>query len=379
MTFTLLKLLQAGPPPPNVVLLPDEMFFTRAVSVAPGSDFAAVSAQVELALETLSPFPPAQLYHGFFWQAGSERALIYAAYRRRFTSEQTEEWAAAELVLPTFAALLGGDAKGDTTVVIPSESGLTAIYYDAGSIPAKISFEPIGADATDEDRAKVRDVLLAAVPNNRAVVLAAPPAPVTSRNEREFAFRAEGFTSRIPAARAAALDVRDKAELAGLRRSRQRDLILWRGFLGLVAAMLGLGLAEFGLTGIRMWDKTRLKQANAQQPVVDRIDMAQMLTTRVDELSTKRLLPIEMILFVAGTRPEAVRFLRTTTEGVYGLRVEAQSTSPAAVTEYRSKLAALPELERVEFGRPEARENGQAFTMSITFRPGALKPNAPAR
>ncbi len=377
MTLSLFRLLKAGPPPPKVVLLPDEMFFTRAIPVAPDGGSAAVAGQIELALETLSPFPPAQLYHGFFWQPGADRALIFAAYRRRFTSDQTAEWGSAELVVPSFAALLGGDIKPDTALVVPSENGFTAIYYDGASaaIPAKVVFQPVPADATDEQRSQARDALLSAAPNSRHVVLAAAPAAASSRNEREFAFRAEGFTSRVPSASASALDVRDKEELAALRRSRQRDLLLWRGFLGLVAALLVLGLGELALVGLGMWDKTLRKQANAQQPVVDRIDTAQTLTTRVNELSTKRLLPIEMILFVSGTKPDTIRFLRTTTDGIYGLTVEAQSTSPNAVTDYRSKLAALPELEKVEFGRPQARDNGIQFTMSITFRPGALKPN----
>ena len=65
MTLPLLRILRAGPPAPKVVLLPDGMFFTRSIVIGAASTLADVTAQVELALETLSPFPPAQLYHGF--------------------------------------------------------------------------------------------------------------------------------------------------------------------------------------------------------------------------------------------------------------------------------------------------------------------------
>src|SRR5687768_2104948 len=114
MTLPLFKVLRDGPPLPRVVLLPDGMFFTRSIAIGAASTLADVTAQVELALETLSPFPPAQLYHGFYWPPGADRAFVFAAYRRRFTNEQLGAWEGAELVLPSFAALLGGDVRANT-------------------------------------------------------------------------------------------------------------------------------------------------------------------------------------------------------------------------------------------------------------------------
>src|SRR6188474_3363744 len=104
-----LKILRVGPPPPKVALLPDALFFTRSIPIAAGVTPAAAAAQIELTLEAISPFPIAQLYYGWFWTEGAEDALVFAAYRRRFTSEQTAAWAGAELVLPTFAAVLGAN------------------------------------------------------------------------------------------------------------------------------------------------------------------------------------------------------------------------------------------------------------------------------
>src|SRR3954467_7049207 len=94
-----LSFLRAGPPPPKVALLPDALFFTRLVPIAAGASPVEVTAQVELALEAVSPFPLAQLYYGWFWKPGLEKAFVYAAYRRRFTTDQTAAWADAELVL----------------------------------------------------------------------------------------------------------------------------------------------------------------------------------------------------------------------------------------------------------------------------------------
>ena len=108
---SILSFLRAGPPPPRVALLPDSAFFTRAVPVPEGAQPAEVAAAVELGLEAASPFPLAQLYHGWYWRPGSPHALAFAAYRRRFSADEVATWADAELVLPAFAATLGMQAR----------------------------------------------------------------------------------------------------------------------------------------------------------------------------------------------------------------------------------------------------------------------------
>src|SRR5438128_8763264 len=97
--------LRAGPPPPKVALLPDALFFSRAVAITHGATPAEAAAQIELALEGISPFPLAQLFYGWFWVPGAEHAFVSASYRRRFTTDQAATWSDAELVLPAFAAL----------------------------------------------------------------------------------------------------------------------------------------------------------------------------------------------------------------------------------------------------------------------------------
>jgi hypothetical protein len=96
------KFLRAGPPPPKVSLLPDALFFTRTIPIAADTPAAEVAAQVELALESLAPFPVAQLYHGYYFPPGASAALVFAAYRRRFTAEQITE-AVAEAGLDIMA------------------------------------------------------------------------------------------------------------------------------------------------------------------------------------------------------------------------------------------------------------------------------------
>lgn len=374
MTLPLLKTLKAGPPLPRVVLLSDAVFFTRSIPVAPGATAAAVGEQVELALETLSPFPPAQLYHGYFWPEGSERALVFAAYRRRFTTDQSAEWDQAELVLPTFAAVLAAPVQPHTTVVLPSAEGLTALHWDGGAVPAKVEFRSIPTDAGDEERRRVQSELQAAFPRNRVTVLDGAPEVDSDGGDREVVFRSGAIESRVVLAQAGAMDVRDKEALTALRRARARDLALWRTFLGFAVLLLLLAVGELALVGASFWQKSRQTQADAQRPLVQKIEAAQNLTTRIRELSTKRLLPFEMLDVVGPlARPNAVQFIRASTGGLNSLTIEARTTQPAAVATYRAALSALPQVERVDVPDQRARDNTINFTVVVTFKPEMLR------
>ncbi len=376
MTRPSLKFLPTGSRAPKVALLPDALFFTRAVPVSAGATPAEVAVQAELGLEGMSPFPAGQLYHGFFWAPGAERVLVFAAYRRRFTREQLAEWDGAALVLPVFATLLGLEVKPATTLLVPSAEGLTAIHWDTGPVPAAVVFRPLPPEATEADRARVKDELLRLAGGSKQVVELAGP-PVTEASAKggdEFVFRAGEQASRLPTARAAALDVRDKAELAALRRAQARDVLLWRIFTGSLAAigLMLLGLVALGAEGL--WEKTRETKVALQQPVVDQIMTAQSLATRTNELSTKRLLPLEMISMASGKKPAVIQFLRATTSGLYTLTVDAQTTSPGDVAVFRSALGELPACEKVEVRDQRTRDNIMTFTLVITFRPEALQP-----
>jgi hypothetical protein len=334
--------------------------------------------QAELALEGISPFPAGQLYHGFFWAPGAERVLVFAAYRRRFTREQLAEWDGAALVLPAFAALLGLEVKPATTLLVPSDGGLTAVHWENGPVPAGVFFRPLPPEATESDRAKVKDELLRLAGGSKQVVELAevPVAEAMARGGDEFVFHAEALASRLPASRAAAMDVRDKAELAGLRRAQGRDLLLWRLFIGSIAAVGLMLLGLVALLGEGVWQRTREAKVAGQQPVVDQIMTAQSLATRTNELSTQRLLPLEMLSVASERKPGTIQFLRATTSGLYTLTVDAQTASPGDVAAFRSALGEQPACAAVEVRDQRTRDNLMTFTLVITFRPEALKPAA---
>lgn len=378
MCASILSFLRAGPPPPKVALLPDAMFFTRAIPITAGATPAEATAQIELALEAVSPFPLAQLYYGWFWVPGADSALVFAAYRRRFTTDQVAAWDGAEVVLPSFGAVLGAEVQPATTVLLSQPEGLTAVYWEKPPIPAKVLFAPLTAEATDEDRARARDELLRSLGGSQHVVeLAAPPVADPGLTDREVVFHAPEFEARLATQTAAALDVRDKAELAALRSARKRDVMLWRVTVGAVAALVLLGVGELALVAGQQWQNVRLREITAQKPVVDKIVALHTLANRIDEIATKRLLPIEMVEASAAAKPAEVVFTQAVAErarGLHTLVVRGYTGDPAQINAYESALRAQPTVQSATATLEQMRNDRSSFVLTVVFKPDALHP-----
>jgi hypothetical protein len=364
-----------------VALLPDALFFSRAIPVAEGVTAAEAAGQVELALEAIAPFPLPQLYYGWYWVPGATHAFVYAAYRRRFTTEQTLAWQGAELVLPVSATLFGAKVEPATTVVLGMAEEMIAVYWETPAVPAKVLFRPVPAEATAEERGRIREELLHAMGGTKTVIdLAELPVAEPARNDRELGFRAGELVSRVSRATASSLDVRDKGDLALLRNAQQRDVLLWRLAVGCAAALLVLGLGEVALVGSRAWNQVRVTQVNARKSAVDKIKASAELANRIDQLVNNRLLPFEMIFLVAGDKqnkrkPDEIWFTRISTlpaSGLYTLHVEAQTTNTALIPVYESQLKAMKELRDVKVSILPGQ--GDRFQLTVKFNPEMLKP-----
>lgn len=372
--------LRAGPPPPRVVLLPDAVFFSRTLPVPAGASRAEIVSQVGLAIEALSPFPLAQLYYGYYHPPGAEQALAFASYRRRFTAEQVAEWDGADFVMPAFAAVLGCEVQPATTVILNAPDGLTAIRWGQGPVPSVVLHHSFPAEATDEERAQARASLIRSTGEARTVLdLPSPAAAQPNRSDREVVFAAGGQSVRLPSEVAAALDVRDKADLDALARSRRRDLFLWRTTIAALAACALFALGEAALFGGGFWQNARNAQIAAQKPTVTRVMDEKDLAQRIDDLSTTRLLPLEMISVVSPDvampkTPTAIQFLRAQTSGYYTIVVEAQTTNAGEIAGYKSAIEQAPTCDHVEIKDQHGRDNVVSFTLEVTFKPAALVP-----
>jgi hypothetical protein len=375
------RLLRAGPPPPKVALLPDGLFFVRAVPIAAGATASEAAAQAELALEAAAPFPLAQLFHGSYWLPGAERALVFAAYRRRFTAEQLAEWEGAELVLPAFAAVLGAPVEPATTLLLAAPEGLTAVHWETPGVPTQVRFEPLAPEATDEDRASAKECLLRPLPGSKHVIeLSAAPAAEPAARDGEIVFRSGELTARLPATVAAAVDVRDKAELAALRSARKRDVLLWRVTLGAAAALVALGLGELALMGGKQWLQLRQKELNARKPLVEKITGLHELANRIDEIATKRLLPIEMVDASASAKPDEIVFTQAVADrsrGLHTLVVQGTTASPDKINAYEAALRGAATVQSAVASIRQMQNDRTRFELTIVFKPDALKPLQP--
>jgi hypothetical protein len=378
-----LKLLTAGPPPPRVALLPDHLFFTRSLPVsAEGAGEAAgtvpgIGPQVELALESVAPFPLSQLYYGYYWAPGADHALAFASYRRRFTAEQTDAWAGAEWVLPTFAAILGAPLSPATTVLLPSPEGLTAVHWGNGPVPNRVVFLPIPAGTAEDERAKLQEAFLRSFESKTLIELAEPPVAEAGERDGSVHFRAGEIVARFDTATAAALDVRDKEELAALRRARRRDVLFWHVGVACVLAFLFLGVGELVLVGGGLWQKARRTQLSAQAPLVEKITAQDEIAHKIEDLRDKRLLPMEMLTLVDQQRPsQNMGFIQMQASDLdrYSLSVRAETPNPAEIDVFHDKLQTLPSCQSVTVKTNSSNDKNTVFTLSITFKPDTIQP-----
>jgi hypothetical protein len=367
--------LKFSVPARKVVLLPDGHFFCRAIPVGAAVTAAEVAAQVELALEALAPFPLGQMYHGHFWRPGAKNAFVFAAYRKRFPAEQVETWAQAEAVLPAFASLLNAKVEDSTTLLLWSEKSITAVHWEsAADAPVGVLVRDLPPEPTDDDRATLREALLR--DSGTAVnVIESHTAPVleSGKADDEFVFQGECGKSVFTREQLDVLDARDKEELAARRRARYRDLILWRVLLGCVAAILLSLTLELALVGGGVWQKARLTIMEKREPWIKKIQLANSLAVQIEELSTKRMLPMEMISVVSEKLPASVIFSSATITSLYTLDIDAYASVSSDVDAFRSALSAMPFCERVEVRNNQLRDGKSTFRLIVTFRPGAVK------
>lgn len=362
--------------PRSVVVLPDAPFFVRSVPLVRGAEAADERTQVELALEALAPFPLAQLYWGYWTRDGCDRALVYAAYRRRFSAEEVEAWAGAEWVAPRFAVLLADEPPAaGTTWMVRGEEGLTAVHFgDASGVPTRVEVAMLAPEAEDAEVAAARDGLLRRGGGSLEVVdidrvELEPGVPGDQeigvvRNDRRFEVGLEA---------AQALDVRDAGELTHRRRARVRDAWLWRLMIAAGVVLLLSGIGEVTLWAGQFWQDGRQRQVAEQTPTVSEIETADRLANRIEELRTQRMRPFEMIALVDQPRPETIIFLRTEAEGLLTLEIEAETDTPTDINTYVSALSGLAQTAQVDILNQESRGARTTLRLRVTFVSGAFQ------
>jgi len=353
------------------VFAPGEKFFVRRVPLAPDGD---ASAQVELALEGFSPFPASQLYYGFRTNPTRTEALVFAAFRKNFPPEETATWADASAVLPTFSVWLGANAVPPAGISLRENDGeLEAVSWDGRSeLPAAVLVRP--QEATDRDEL-VAEARQKAALRADATLKTFRPAVEIAQEKRELILRlgSGGVEARFDEVGLGHADIRDKEVLKERRLSLRRDTLLWRGFAAVVIGLAACVVLELGLFGANFWLKGRKQEIAAQAPVVQKIEQTQSVAKRLDEISTQRLLPFEMINVLNNKRPSGMEFNSVETKGLWQLVVRGEANSADDTSTFEADARKIPGVEKLEVMEKNSRDRMTIFNYEITFKPGWLQ------
>jgi hypothetical protein len=371
-----------APPTRLAALLPDGHFFVRPVTVAADASPEMVAEQVELALETLSPFPVAQLYHGHYWLPGSTRALVFAAYRKRFSPEEIAAWAEAEVVMPAFAVLLAAPAPAGAVRILMSPDAITVFHWgDESPVPSQAIIHPLAPETPEPERLMARDQLLRTVGNAAAVEEWARPELRAMTDSRQATFVAGENEVIIAPDLVAILDVRDKVELGERNAVHARDIMLWRVCLGLVGviALCLVGEAAVWYNGSKVAARTAEVQLRDKQ--VAEIQATKAAAEAIEQVTARRLLPLEMLNLVRTKRPENTVLTSTTTkinvaENSYTLQAAGTTTVPDEVEAFKVALETIPDCT-ADVQTETQQLDTTRFTVLITFLADAVQPDVP--
>ena len=139
-----------------------------------------------------------------------------------------------------------------------------------------------------------------------------------------------------------------------------------------------LGINTLSLTEAERREAGALMRVNHVGEVcAQALYASQALATRIEDLSTKRLLPMEMISVVAAKIPGLIRFSRVVTDAknLERVTIDARTDNSGEITLFKTALEALPEVAHAEISsqRNAPGSPTTTFTLTTTFKVGAVK------
>jgi hypothetical protein len=130
---------------------------------------------------------------------------------------------------------------------------------------------------------------------------------------------------------------------------------------------------ELGLFAGRFWLSGRQAELEAQAPLVKKIEQTQSVAKRMDEISTQRLLPFEMINVLNNKRPAGMEFNSVTTKGTWQLDIRGQANSADDTSTFEADARKIPGIEKLEVMEKNSRDRMIVFLYEVTFKPGWLQ------
>lgn len=359
----------------RIQIIPSGKFMVRTISLSPTDD---ISRRIELAVEALSPFSRRQLYYGSMVASDGSCALVYFAYRRRFSQDETISWRDAEGVYPAFLAWCTETFESPTILIHSGQADTTAIAWNGRSLLPDFvlsrSSPPYSTEDVLEQVRRRTGLVDAAVCKIEGTVKAHEGCEKKSIawTVTHSGSGTEETVSQMVLGRLGRADVRDPDELCESLRGRRRNQWMWRSMmtaagLSVIGALIDIGNGAFGR--ILHW---REGQVERQMATVAEIQSEQAMSEHLEALASQRLKLYEILTLLNRPRPDGIEFSRFVTQGPYSVEVNAATSNPEDVHQYESGLRAMPVFNALRVDGLQTREGRTIFTVQADFKPSVL-------
>jgi len=169
------------------------------------------------------------------------------------------------------------------------------------------------------------------------------------------------------------MDVREPDFVRSRKQAVRIDGYMWRGVLGIAAALMILIAGELLLVGGRVFVSVLGDMIAKRENEVVRIEERHGIVQRLAEFDRSNLIPFEMIQSIIPLKPKSVYFTSAKTEGHNSMIIDANTTNVADVNQFESALRAMSEVQNVEVRNLKSREDGTSFTLVLSFIPGIFE------
>ena len=352
----------------SAALLPGNRFFVRLIELEPEN----IASQVSLAIETLSPFPSEQMLMGYITSNDNKWALAYAAHRRRFTPEESFAWPDNCQVIPEFLALFGQRPEKGGILIHEGANLLTALAWNENQpLPNCI----IVVDKKDSNFALLTKEVIerTGLPSNTPVINVTGEFS-SERNDSQLILRCnDGKPFQLSSGQLDNADIRDADFLSTRRKKERVNNLLWNTARVATGIIILSFIFEISALLIN-WRSNNLRNINeSRQSLIQEIESAQSISTRITEMNTKAPLPLEMLAVANTHRPPSVDFQRISCKNNTQIEIEARTTNASDVYIFEKTLKESSEVSFVATKDMRARDNFTTFSVTITFKPETLR------
>jgi len=352
----------------SAALLPGNRFFVRLIELEPDN----IASQVSLAIETVSPFPSEQMLMGYITSADNKWALAYAAHRRRFTPEESFAWPDDCQVIPEFLALLGQRPEKGGILIHEGEDLLTALAWNENQ-PLPKCVLVVDKKDSSVDLLTKEIIERTGLPSTTPVITTTGELS-SDRNDSQLILNCnKGKPFQLSSNQLDNADIRDADFLSTRRKKERVNKLLWntaRVAVGIIIVSFVFEISAFLIN----WRSNNLRLINeSRQSAIQEIESAQAISARITDMNTKAPLPLEMLAVANEYRPATVDFQRVSCKNNTQLEIEARTTNASDVYAFEKSLKERSEISFVATKDMRARDNFTTFSVTITFKPDALR------